>query len=284
MFNADTRRIARFHELRQVLHFPKRFMAPLVVFRPDHRPSVDSPVFAFADVPSFRDRLSTSWRSSSPGLSASTRHNRSRAVINGPGKATIGRFLSGDPLALPGNPSRRSSLSKSFRLHSRASQAYSGPTATSRRDLPGRQPGQRAIHASPYRHGEMPRSRPLAPDPIHSAPQGFREFLSTPAERTFNFGTGETVPGRGVPLPSQQHLSNKNDTNQNRSLSPDPDGSVNEHQPQRVRSSVATLHIDGSVLGRWAVQHLERTLGRPATGMSGVDPRATTPRSRIAPF
>ena len=45
-----------------------------------------------------------------------------------------------------------------------------------------------------------------------------------------------------------------------------------------------TLHIDGAALGRWTVQHLERTLGRPSTGMTGVDPRATLPRSRVAPF
>lgn len=48
--------------------------------------------------------------------------------------------------------------------------------------------------------------------------------------------------------------------------------------------SVSTLHLDGSALGRWAIQHLERTLGKPTTGMTGVDPRATLPRSRVAPF
>jgi hypothetical protein len=44
------------------------------------------------------------------------------------------------------------------------------------------------------------------------------------------------------------------------------------------------IHIDGSVLGRWAVQHLERALGKPATGMTGVDPRASPPRSHVSPF
>lgn len=46
----------------------------------------------------------------------------------------------------------------------------------------------------------------------------------------------------------------------------------------------ATVHLDGSALGRWAIQHLERTLGKPATGMTGVDPRASLPRGRVAPF
>lgn len=45
-----------------------------------------------------------------------------------------------------------------------------------------------------------------------------------------------------------------------------------------------TLHIDGQALGRWTIQHLERALGRPSAGMTGVDPRLSTPRSRISPF
>jgi hypothetical protein len=58
------------------------------------------------------------------------------------------------------------------------------------------------------------------------------------------------------------------------------------YQPQqrKASSSATTIHIDGSVLGRWAIQHLERTLGKPATGMTGVDPRANPPRSRVSPF
>lgn len=60
-------------------------------------------------------------------------------------------------------------------------------------------------------------------------------------------------------------------------VSDNNDGSSEKH-------SVSTLHIDGSALGRWAIQHLERALGKPASGMTGVDPRATVPRSRVAPF
>jgi hypothetical protein len=54
------------------------------------------------------------------------------------------------------------------------------------------------------------------------------------------------------------------------------------HRSSSLRGS--TLHLDGSALGRWAVDHLQRTLSRPATGMTGVDPRATIPRSRVSPF
>jgi hypothetical protein len=48
--------------------------------------------------------------------------------------------------------------------------------------------------------------------------------------------------------------------------------------------AVSTIHIDGSALGRWAVQYLERALGKPATGMTGIDPRASRPRYRVSPF
>jgi hypothetical protein len=53
---------------------------------------------------------------------------------------------------------------------------------------------------------------------------------------------------------------------------------------QQQRRSASTLHIDGAALGRWTIQHLTRTLGKPSTGMTGVDPRMTLPRSRVQPF
>jgi hypothetical protein len=55
-------------------------------------------------------------------------------------------------------------------------------------------------------------------------------------------------------------------------------------QQQSKSPSASTIHIDGSVLGRWAIRHLERTLAKPASGMTGVDPRASLPRGRVSPF
>jgi hypothetical protein len=58
-----------------------------------------------------------------------------------------------------------------------------------------------------------------------------------------------------------------------------------DDRPQApAASSSSSVHIDGAALGRWAVQHLEQVLGRPANGMTGVDPRASSPRSRVSPF
>jgi hypothetical protein len=50
------------------------------------------------------------------------------------------------------------------------------------------------------------------------------------------------------------------------------------------QSSIQTLYLDGSALGRWAIQHLERALAKPTSGMTGIDPRAAIPRSRVAPY
>ena len=57
-----------------------------------------------------------------------------------------------------------------------------------------------------------------------------------------------------------------------------------EYQARSGAPSSATLHLDGAALGRWAVDHLGRVLAKPAKGMTGVDPRATIPRSRVSPF
>ncbi len=65
---------------------------------------------------------------------------------------------------------------------------------------------------------------------------------------------------------------------------PDPQRSEERDRPDNKGASVSTLHIDGATLGRWAIQHLERALAKPAAGMTGVDPRVTVPRTRVSPF
>jgi hypothetical protein len=68
--------------------------------------------------------------------------------------------------------------------------------------------------------------------------------------------------------------------------SPSPERKVasgDNHEPASA-SGGTTLHVDGSALGRWTLQHLERALAKPTAGMTGVDPRANTPRGRVSPF
>jgi hypothetical protein len=57
-----------------------------------------------------------------------------------------------------------------------------------------------------------------------------------------------------------------------------------ESQSSSRPGSGSTLHLDGAALGRWTIDHLGHVLGKPSTGMTGVDPRASIPRSRISPF
>jgi hypothetical protein len=54
--------------------------------------------------------------------------------------------------------------------------------------------------------------------------------------------------------------------------------------PGQAARGASTVHLDGAALGRWAIQHLERALSKPPSGMTGIDPRFTVPRSRVAPF
>lgn len=49
-------------------------------------------------------------------------------------------------------------------------------------------------------------------------------------------------------------------------------------------TNLATLHVDGTELGRWTLQHLTRVMNRPAMGITSIDPRSVTPRARISPF
>jgi hypothetical protein len=61
-------------------------------------------------------------------------------------------------------------------------------------------------------------------------------------------------------------------------------GSAQDGMGSASKSRSLKLHIDGHALGQWAIEHLTHTLARPPTGMTGVDPRATPPRSRVSPF
>ena len=40
--------------------------------------------------------------------------------------------------------------------------------------------------------------------------------------------------------------------------------------------SAGVIHLDGNVLGQWMIDHLERSLSKPSTGTTGLNPRAST--------
>lgn len=146
--------------------------------------------------------------------------------------------------------------------------------------------------------GQAPRLPPLfdASGPASTAQAQFAPIGSSPQTQ------GVAVPTTGTPMRRNSHREHPpisqerlpagnvphpvNESLIDRAVLEPPDLGISEQyvgQQQRPPSA-STLHIDGAALGRWAVQHLARTLGKPTTGMTGVDPRVTSPRSRLQPF
>jgi hypothetical protein len=51
-----------------------------------------------------------------------------------------------------------------------------------------------------------------------------------------------------------------------------------------LKSDTGAIILDGAALAQWVVNYLETALTRPQSGMTGVDPRAAQPMSRLTPF
>jgi hypothetical protein len=135
------------------------------------------------------------------------------------------------------------------------------------------------VHAS-YGSGK---STALAPSFSRSDIQHFPESGRDQPQRRTVAGTDGVFRRQGLFLANEQPQSTQRVAGDQTPWSPDREATA-ASEPQRRKSGVSTIHIDGSALGRWTVQHLERALSKPATGMTGVDPRAAVPRSRVAPF
>jgi hypothetical protein len=145
--------------------------------------------------------------------------------------------------------------------------------------------GNRGVIANPGEmQGSSEKSVPLAPIHSRSPKQEFGEPQTDPASRPTEVGASDRFSGRPPLLSTEQPASAQGPAIENQSPVSDRDGAAGGDQSQSSRPTVSTLHIDGSALGRWTVQHLERALAKPSTGMTGVDPRATVPRNRVAPF
>jgi hypothetical protein len=105
-----------------------------------------------------------------------------------------------------------------------------------------------------------------------------------PGSSTVSAGTDGFVPKPDRVPPWEALLSGSDIFSQDQRLAGGQTSATTSTQSRSTRTAVATLHLDGSALGRWTVQHLERVLGKPGSGMTGVDPRASTPRGRVSPF
>ncbi len=146
-------------------------------------------------------------------------------------------------------------------------------------------PGYRSYGSAVDDHGTGVSTQPYA-----LAPPAVIGDIPMFAETMHNSTSGSAAARTASNASRQPSRSGEQDTPwpdvaaSDHRLAPDGDATAEEEAPGSNRPSVSVLHIDGAALGRWAVQHLERTLGRPATGMTGIDPRAALPRSRVAPF
>jgi hypothetical protein len=93
------------------------------------------------------------------------------------------------------------------------------------------------------------------PGPTH-APTRFRGLLA-PLQGTAYLGQdGNIGPGR---------------QNSVGSLEPP----LGENAGLSQAGSVGVIHLDGNVLGQWVIDHLERSLSKPSTGTTGLNPRAS---------
>jgi hypothetical protein len=127
------------------------------------------------------------------------------------------------------------------------------------------------------------KSTALAPSLSRSDVQHFPEPERDQPQRRTVAGADDVFRRQRRLFANEQPQSTQRVAGDQTPWSPDREATA-ASEPQRRKSGVSTIHIDGSALGRWTVQHLERALSKPTTGMTGVDPRAAVPRSRVAPF
>jgi hypothetical protein len=119
--------------------------------------------------------------------------------------------------------------------------------------------------------------RPLKTDAVSQQPMSpYRRPHRTPVNDSWS------AISFAPPPPQDELSSTANEMNPSDSTTLDHASGQSRHRESRASS--VTLHLDGSALGRWAVDHLGRILSRPAAGMTGVDPRASIPRGRVSPF
>lgn len=283
--NANTRRIAWFVALQKVMSFPKYFCAPLASARHRYRaPGQQLEGSAFSPrvvttVSWMRSQAAsatpkTAWPSlSSPNASATqpiVGRSRPTSAIYPWGQATK-CMLNNTSMAAP---------------------VLSSPVLA---DEPKAHSFGKNVAFSQTRF----RGFPAPPTASFAPPKGSAPELATtfPAKPNRNDAPADSSPqperwlsvGAKIPATAGQQFGEQPAPEPDFAIQADPstEGSSDkpaEGQEHHRQQSVTTLHIDGSALGRWAIQHLGRTLGKPASGMTSVDPRASVPRSRVAPF
>jgi hypothetical protein len=129
---------------------------------------------------------------------------------------------------------------------------------------------------------------PLAVDKRSIAPIRSAATIDRPLISNGSIGRGDTESKVGFrgPAAMSSALWNGNAIGlggPEQALSPEQLSHERETGEQ-IKNRQPVLHLDGAALGRWAIQHLERALSKPANGITGIDPRATSPRGHVSPF
>jgi hypothetical protein len=285
MFRPDTKRIAWFLGLRALLRFPRHFMAPSVTARRGRGVAsitYDPPPLGSAAI---RDGRISSVRPSL--MLASTRFVPWRVTSRGAHSVTervvpISTGLVPEPTRhrIRGQASDHRTAAAS---QNEERQAPAGPKVVPESDVSSPRMSYQSIIAASARPSEFRDSFAPASAALRLPEPNSLEREPYPNARPTALDAGATFGGQDYGLRSEVDASKQSPAG-DQSARADRDRGVGNGQTQRNRSTLSTIHIDGSALGRWAVQHLERTLAKPSAGMTGVDPRAATPRSRVAPF
>jgi hypothetical protein len=286
MHNATANRTAWRLQLPRILRFPKYFLAPrpLLLHRPtrvalpffsDRLPNRPAVAAALLMSPPVAARLSENYRLKSfnrpfawPGSSQARLPAATLATKN------IRQIKAGniswrsEPTATKiGLHDQRVSISTNYRPR--------GPDKASSWSLP--RPIVRAARVLQFTH-------PMAELALSSRTAGIRASHS-PVTQTFTANRRASAmlraeppsPGEPIGLAPSSEVDSPSGQTDFKPTSRD------DREPNDA-SAPATLHIDGSALGRWTIQHLEHVLAKPTAGITGVDPRANTPRGRVSPF
>jgi hypothetical protein len=286
MPRADATRITWFLGLQRILRFPRFFLAPSIFSRSRRGPAADLSDAAPSEGSVFQHRPAALPLKRHPRQDPFAERRRSTPPIvgmNGPvsprlmTKIMTERLPNKAPRQLPLGIRVIPGSNLSFERLNRVNPAAGGVMlGGGQRNLPM----MNLVHASSGSSKSTALAPLLDPAPVPRSPE--RRGDHAP-RRTIAGGSNDLFRSSSSVLAAQPFHSKQRFAGDQMSFSPDRDGTA-ATEPQRGKSTVSTIHIDGSALGRWAVQHLERALNKPATGMTGIDPRAAVPRSRVAPF
>ena len=236
--------------------------------------------------PSLQDQGITPVQPRHVQVPAPLSHKRATASVNSPGMVTIRRLITETSTLLPASIAPTRELWNLPPLVS-AGQPFAG--SSRRQVVAGKElstlGGRRwEIADTGNLQPGLDKSMQLAPTHFRSEKQESPEPKSDPTSSWNEAGASETISQQPPFAFAEQPSSTLGAATQDQSPSSDRGGTAGGDGSQRTRPAVSTLHIDGAALGRWTVQHLERALAKPPAGMTGVDPRASLPRSRVAPF